>query len=91
MLSILSGGIMNYSEIYNKIYKSLLSDGYLDDHYQFGIVQITRSAASDIAYHLWRFLLACENHSSPSANSQVINIVSDTINSINNSIQRKSL
>ena len=80
---------MNYTEIYNKVYKSLLKDGYADDHYQYSIIQITRSAASEITYNLWRFLLACENHPTPSMVKQVDEIVTDTLNAIKNAVDTK--
>lgn len=82
---------MNYAEIYNKIYKSLLKDGYTDDHYEYNVIQITRSAASDITYNLWRFLLACENYPLPSMVKQVDEIVADTLNAIQNAINKGSV
>lgn len=78
---------MNYVEIYNKIYKALLKDGYEDDHHEYGIVQITRAAASEITYSLWRFLLSCENHPMPSMIKEVDQIIEDTLLSISNAVE----
>lgn len=80
---------MNYTEIYKKIYNALLKDGYNDDYYEYDIIQITRSAASDITYHLWRFLLACENHPGKIMINQVTDVVDDTLQAIQNSMNLK--
>ena len=74
---------MNYTEIYRKIYDSLLMDGYTDDHHDFDIVQTTRDAASQITRALWQFLLICENYPTVNLTSEIGTIVQDYIQSTN--------
>jgi hypothetical protein len=78
---------MNYVEIYHKIYTALLVDGHEDDHDNYEIIQSTRSAAADITYSLWKFLLTCENYPSKNALNQIEEVTNDTINSIKNTLK----
>jgi hypothetical protein len=77
---------MNYIEIYNKVYTALLVDGHQDDHDNYQIIQSTRSAAAEITYALWKFLLACENYPTKNTVDQIEAIVEDTLGSIKNTI-----
>lgn len=77
---------MNYIEIYNKVYTALLVDGYEDDHDNYDIIQSTRSAAADITYSLWKFLLACENYPHKNVVTQIESIIENSLSSIKNTI-----
>lgn len=79
---------MNYVEIYNKIYTALLVDGYEDDHDNYQVIQATRSAAADITYSLWKFLLACENCPSKNTLIEVQQVTNATITAITNSLKK---
>jgi hypothetical protein len=72
---------MNYTEIYKRIYDSLIFDGYTDDHQDFDIIQVTRDAASQITRALWSFLLLCENHSTVNLTNEIGTIVQEYIQS----------